>query len=137
MKSLNNFVETHWVFNKEYSKKFRFSMVPTLQGLGLPTPIYGKKAPFGYVKEGDVFMPIEQDLQILHTAIKMCESPDYFQDDAIDWFNSAPISKTLSRRAFMYIKAQRPPFPEIELPVEKRIELLNGTTSPTSQEDDA
>jgi hypothetical protein len=120
------FTKTHPIFNSSLSKKFRYSFIPLLQGLGLPTPAYAKFAPWGYRKEGDFYLPIEQDLQILLKAIEMCDSKQYNADDVLEWFQSTPVTKTFERRNFYNIKQDRPPFPELRLPVQDRINILYG-----------
>lgn len=131
----SDFIQNNKVFDPSaMSRQCRDSMIRTLQGLGLPTPAYAKREPWGYKKEGNVYLPIEQDLQVLLRAVEMAESRQYHQDDIVKWVQSAPISRTFEKRQFANIKKDRPPFPELRLPVEERIELVHRTTSRTPQE---
>lgn len=127
-------LKTHPMFDNKLSRKFRESMVPTFQGLGLPTFQYCNRCPWGYVKQGDIYMPVEQDLQILLKAVEMADSKQYHTDDVVLWVQSAPISTTFEKRQFFNIKRDRPPFSELRLPIEERIQLVHRTTSRTPKE---
>lgn len=125
-----DFIQNNKIFDSSaMSKKCRESMIRTLQGLGLPTPAYARRLPWGYTKEGNLYMPIEQDLQILLKAVEMAESRQYHVDDIVAWIQAAPISRTFEKRTFFNIKRDRPPFPELRLPVEERIQLVHRTTT--------
>lgn len=132
-KTYDEFVLNHPIFDKTtFSKQLRKSLIRPLQGLGLPTPRYGRKTPFGYENINNVFIPIEKELLILHTAVNMIDG-DYYLDDIHAWFNSA-ITTPRSLRTFQYIRFDRPTFPEIKLPLEERIKIFYGIAPATSQE---
>lgn len=133
------FIQNHPAFNTNaYSEAYRDSVVRTLQGLGLPLPYYSRREPWGYYREGMVYMPIEQDLLILLQSVEMSRSKQYLLPDVIEWFNSTPITRKLSPRGWKYARSDRPPFPELRLPPRERINLvyynLNATT-PASEKD--
>lgn len=135
MSPLDDFIKNHKIFDATaMSKMCRESMIRTLQGLGLPTPSYSRTIPWGYVKENNVLMPIEQDLQILLKACDMADSRQYHGDDIVAWVKAAPtVSKNFEKRNFYYIRKNRPPFPELRLPILERVELVYRTTSRTSE----
>ena len=132
------FIQNHPAFHsKAYSEAYRDSVVRTLQGLGLPLPYYSKREPWGYKRDGMVYMPIESDLLIFLQSIEMSRSKQYLLPDVIDWFNSAPITRTLSDRGWKYARNDRPPFPELRLSPEERINLVyyNRVTTTSPKED--
>lgn len=135
MSLFTDFIENSPIFKSSaMSRPLRDSMIRTLQGLGLPTPMYTKREPWGYRREGNIYLPIEQDLQILLKAVEMAESKLYHIDDIIVWLHAAPITKTFERRNFFNLKNDRPPFPELRLPVDERINLVYRTASRTTEE---
>lgn len=131
----SEFIANHKVFDaKAMSKQCQQSMIRTLQGLGLPVPFYTKREPWGYKRDGMIYMPVESDLQIFLKSIELFESDQYLLPDVWEWFNSAPVTRQLSFRGYKYMKADRPVFPELKLSPEERITFVYRTTSITSEE---
>lgn len=130
------FIANYKVFDSDaMSKECRESMIRTLQGLGLPIPIgYSKRVPWGYARQERIDIPVEQDLQVFLKALEMINSKQYLLPDVWEWFNSAPITRKLSFRAFKYLRADRPAFSEMKLSPQERINLVYRPTSVTAQE---
>lgn len=117
-----------------YSKPLQDAIDVILFGLGLPVPNTQIREPWGYRRDGDYFLPNNEELEVFATALDMSDSGDYHKDDIVAWFQTALPDVANSRRTFFYLKAERPLFPEWKLPLEERIKIANGLTSPTPEE---
>lgn len=123
------FINTHPVFKGQYSRLLCQSIIDTLMGLGLPLPVKQSKCPWGYRKEGSIFVPNEQELEVLATAFDMDASGMYFLDDVIAWLQAALPNAATSRRTYLILKKERPLFPEFRYSLEERIKIAHAITT--------
>lgn len=103
----------------------------TLIGLGLPIPALHRKELWGYERdyERHIYFPVDYKLDAFYKALEMSEHGDYYTDDIVAWLNEAS-KEPIKRRNFFILKKERPLFDEYKLPLEERIKIYHGLTTP-------